>query len=275
VIYLHVDGPPVEIAVDVGIPGGRILEVLPSAQVSDDRHALRWPALVVGGPSCASSVRARASDPECTTPDGYCEAVEDPEYDTRDASCIRVPGGATRNHLLYRGEVPRSALPLSVTLAEPSRRAAPFAVSSASLHNVGRSATSGAILRVSRLADETLGLTRYDDPVAPGATIALRAPGPPDAASPDAVREALRALVASRGLTAPEIDAFDRAWAPLVAGVRVSRDQAVTQAPIKPARDAIYYVLSDETANALFPIRIAGAQATLRRALVVRIEMSP
>lgn len=262
VIYVHVEGSgAVELSVRVGAPNGKMLEVLPPSAAGPETEA-RWNGLRASARSCRSTVPS--GPPACGAEDRYCEALEDPFYDTTDASCLHLPAGGTRNHLFYRARVDGARLPFALSGRDDGTLL---------LRNVGPNVIAGPAFRIYEAARGDVRIGRFDPP-APGSEIAVPRPTAGDV---PAARAAIVAAIRDRQLTADEAAAFDRAWASVLFGEPIAPEVAQLvlgepPAALRASRDVVLYMLSDELAAALLPLGVSPRPAAVRRALFVRMD---
>lgn len=279
VLYLHADEDlPYPVRVEVTATGGAILERLPAGTSTE--NGVRWSDLRVRASSCRSTRNVTSrDDAACATRDGYCEAIEDPGYDTDDAACLELPDGSSRNHLFYRAESTANVLPLAVTIDRESGRI--------TVRNTSAEPIPGQLLRVAMSGDDVRFLTAAAP--APNAEITMEpAPSAPPGAADDAepipeplrrtgdVERAFERLVAERGLTAAEVAVFLRAWGPTLWNAPTATsttDAGRPPASLGRAQDALYYVMPDGSLGRALPLAIEPAPRHLRRAFLVRVQL--
>ncbi len=254
VLYVHL-GPGVEtldLAVEVELPGGRVLEHWPASRV--DAGELRWDSVRVSRGSCASSTipPAGARLEPCAAADGYCELHELASYRTSDADCLRV--GADAGELLfYRGSYASVRLPVRVERL-PNGRVA--------VTNQDAAPIPGRVLRVVASHDRA-GVLRTTSigaaAPAPGERIELASPtAPVDAA---AARAALASEIEAMGLTREEARTFLDAWS----------NELFTRPSV---REVVLYWLPADAIDELAELRFSPAPSAVRRAMMVRVELS-
>jgi len=263
VVYVHVDGAgDVNLSVRVTAPAGKMLEVAPPPARGPDNEA-RWIGLRAGGASCPTPPVSRAA---CHAEDRYCEALEDPFYDTRTASCLHLRDGSTRNHLFYRARVDAAQLPFAVTWSDDG---------TVRVHNNGDVAVPGPAFRIRR-GYRGLAITRFNPP-APGADVDIPQPTSGDAAS---TRAAIIAALLGRGLDDAEARAFDTAWAHILFGEPIPPAVSaldVGRAPpaLAASEEVILYLLPDALVSRILPIDVDPPPTAIHRALYVRMAISP
>jgi len=264
VIYVHVEGGgAAELSVRVGAPQGKMIEVLPPSAAGPADEA-RWNGLRASGASCRSSVPARV--PPCRTEDRYCEALEDPFFDTTDASCLHLRSGGTRNHLFYRARIDGAPLPFAVSWS---------ADAALIVRNSSRHVVAGPAFRISQADDGRVLFARFD-PSAPGTEVTVPRPPVADVA---AARAAIVAAIRARGLTEQEARAFDRAWAHVLLDAPLAPEIAAlalgeTPGALEGARDVVLYLLSDELAARVLPLGVEPRPTAVHRAMFVRMDVS-
>ncbi len=270
VIYVHL-APGIEqaqLAVQVDVPSGSMLEHFPMGQLSANQ--VRWVGLVARRGSCRGSGYPTLSDSRCRTLDHYCEAIELPRYETDDAACIEQ-SGVRFNNLFYRGTVARDRLPLAVEKRPDGSHA---------IVNRSPALVPGKLVLVAtRSEDRSTARVMLLDPPQPMQSIAL----PDRASEPASVgATALDGMMRDLGLTTAEIAAFDRAWQDDLFG----RDGAVpaasptgaqpNYAPLQlgPVDEALLYFLPPEIADREMPITVTPSATAMHRAILVRVDVS-
>lgn len=254
VLYAHlVDGAAsVAFALRADVPGGRIVESWPEAAVSGG--SIRWSSLEVR--TCGATRRAPSRDASsaCASLDGVCEVVELPRYAARDADCLFADSRALAHDLLfYRADLPRLALPISV-----SRRAdrslevrAEAAIADASLVRIVRDRGQLRVVHVER----------------PAAGESQSIPLPVDLVDPRAESARLHDTVVSLGLSPGEAQAFVDAWSSELF------DSHATHAGTPALDDVLLYFLAEPTIEGIAPINAAPRPRELRRVWLVRVEI--
>jgi len=182
-----------------------------------------------------------------------------PGYETADASCVHA-GGFEARLLFYRGAVPTPALPLRVD--RDANGVLSFAASDAG---------GSEILFVRGGRGISLPWP------APGVAQAL-----PDVFAEsydgEALARSMAAMVTRAGLSSDEADAFMRAWSESFFQSRwggATRDlpersaRRLTQAPAP----ILLYVMPEATVSRVAELTISPAPRTLRRVMVVRVEL--
>lgn len=265
VLYVHTN---VETALSVTIraPGGTLVEHLPPATTTAD--SVTWSSLTVTPTSCPTSTRVTPDDPRCDTVDDYCKALENPDYDTNDASCLTSSSGARDNHLFYRAGVRIDALPLVVTLPDPNNPG--WDVRNASEHPV-----PGKLMIVWRAASSGPPKVALVDPPAPGATLALPIDAPVLAESQ--CTATLRRMLVENGLTADETNAFVRAWDESIFG-HVAHPGEIPphrQPPVALQQTliAMYYFAPREALDRMLPLEVTPAPESIVRAMLVKVDL--
>jgi hypothetical protein len=259
VIYAHLDGIEEQrFEAAVSIPESAVIETWPLSPNA------RWQVRAHTAATCRTSYPTR-SDPPCdTVRDNFCEAMQAALYEASDGACLEV-GDRTYDHLLYRAEVRRDALPFDVV-----REGDRFVVRAAA------NAPAAQLLYVRRsFTLRTAEVVTFAAPAA-GQSMPLPEPGrTTDAAA--TVRDLWTELTRA-GLTEPEATAFRAAWLdaivpeersprfPAQARIRLSAD-------VRPAADAVYYWLPRESADAILPLSFTPAPRSVSRALLVRISL--
>jgi len=271
VVYFHLDPGAAALDVDVRahIPRGSMLEVWPEGELAAD--AIRWPHVRVSPcgvpmPSIAAQLPRLRADRSATR-DGYSEVFELPEYETSDAACL-TSGTTTGRLLFYRGAVPSTPLPIEVS----------------------RSAQGARVMRASARGEGTVIFTAAGGR---GITLPWPAVGA-DVGLPEAFSESfegeqlartLEREITERGLTGPEAAAFMRAWSRAFFGVDspasgATRDQqeagreSTRRGPRVGPPAALIYVMPEATVAGVAELTITPPPRSVRRVMVVRIELS-
>lgn len=270
ILYVHlpegVDEMTFSVALSLG-PGGRILEHLPPAPMSlvGARPTLRWDGVVARPGECRPSRPYPSAAAGCEeTPDGYCEAAELASYETPDGACLRFDG-EDWEHLFYRATIP-GELPLRLDRDGDAIR----------VRHQGAAPLPGRLMRVRRDEGGASSRVTFHDAPAPGAEISLaQSPEQPGAAGVSA----LRATLGELGLTGPETDAFLRAWQRDLfggePGVALAPQVGEPPEDLRPKADALLYWLPPEAMDALVPLSFEPAPTEVRRAILVRVDLSP
>lgn len=200
VLYFHLPTgvQEMELDVDVGLPHGVIAESFPLGVRARGDHGVHWSTVHARAGSCPNSIRIREEDPTCAQTVGVCERAELQRYETNDSACLTVDS-AHYNHLFYRG---RDMREIQLPLVARQRQGNLFA------RNVSANTRiAGLVLHLVRQADGTVRAEALSPP-APGERVRVG-----DITHPIADPYAwLRAQAMEQGLTAPEADAFVRAW---------------------------------------------------------------
>jgi len=279
VLYVHADSE-MEISVTVRPGEGMSVAEHWPPMLSE---VLSWRVDVAPG-ACAS---ARAYPTTCRSADGYCETAELALYETADAACL-THGDHQLPLLFYRmrADAP-PPMPLEV------RRAGADVV----VTNLSSEGAVGGVWRVRW--DAQTGVTnavRVDVP-AIGERVTIEMP---TTGGVSAARAAMRADLASHGLTVPEGEAFMRAWDAALFGASGSVDEDDGDAgdePVDPGADdrtraideltvdgipaivggpriadTIIYWLPRDAIEALAAIEATPAPTHLRRAILVRAD---
>ena len=272
VIYVHADPGSAPITLDVvaRFPSGELVEHWPTTSewqsTTTDTTSIAWRGLAVGAcDASASATRGPVSEREaraCATVDGYCEVADLPQYVTDDASCLSASGFQT-SLLFYRGRTTQASLPLTV-------------------------ASSGTALSITSSVPGGAGVLY----VRQGRGIEIPWPGPggtiplPDAFSESFDGPALTRILASRladaGLTSSEADAFLRAWAGPLFGTSwpLAEDEAARRdisgrfrRPLAAPPPALIYVMPEATVSQLAELTITPTPRSVRRVMVVRVDL--
>jgi hypothetical protein len=277
VLYVHTDARDLQVRVRVQIPGGEIVEHLPRA-AHVDGTTVTWPPVRASRGACPTTERVGLDDPHCRgLPDGYCEGVENPEFDTADAACLQTPDGARHNHLFYRGAVPIAGLPLRFARASGG--------DGVEVAAQGAVPVSGKLLVVRLVPGHGDPHVVELVPPAPGAgPVTLPTDGP--ARSCDDARAALRDGLRERGLTGPEAEAFLRAWGASLFGgedapggggsdgtAAASAGAAHPSRALAPSPYAAYYFLPEAALAERLPLDVEPAPARLARAMLVKADL--
>jgi hypothetical protein len=274
VLYVHLaDGvDTLDLDLEVQLTGGAMLEHWPLAE-RDGTHTVRWSGVTARRGSCRGSGYPGRGDAVCRVADGICEASELALYETSDGACLEH-GGRRQNLLFYRGTASAAALPLTVTLGTNreltvTRRDGAHAAGDIQLLRVLRSAADARVAA----AVFSAGQTSVQMP-----TLALREACAPHAPAVhgrghtcDEVRamevadasEDLDRAFSSIGLTDEERLAFERAWS-----------AELVRPGITGVADALLYVLPENAADAMMPLVIEPAPTEVRRAHLVRVNLS-
>nr|MDQ3033078.1 hypothetical protein [Myxococcota bacterium] len=260
-VHLPAGSAPIELSVQVALPGGTIDEHWPLA--NDDEEAfesVRW-QVTARPEGCSGSSYPAPGEAPCDNPlRFYCEASELRAFETADAACLTFEG-RDFNHLFYRGAVP-GAFPIQVD-RDPD--------GTLHVHHAGTEALPGRIVVVHRSDDPTATRVRVVDAPAPGATSTI-------AAATDASHEGARAaiygaLASTFGLTQAEVASFRAAWdVAFFGGPRAAAEGLRPNAWVPPV-DALFYWLPERTIAELAPLTIEPHPETLRRALLVRVDL--
>ena len=271
VIYVHADPgtttPPLD--VQARFPSGELLEVWPTQSewpgTRSDAASIHWTGLTLA--ACDGSTGAAGFAPTqrearaCATVDGYCEVNDLPTYATSDATCL-VSNGVSAPLLFYRGRTSSATLPLRVTDAGGTVR-------------LESSADGGSsILHVRDwLGSETTWPAR-------GASVTTPAERTLDR---NALASRLSSMLVAAGLTQPEADAFLRAWSTALFQVPwptsdVTRDVPARRGPSRaltaPPAPYLLYILPEASVPALAELTITPTPRTVRRVMVVRVELA-
>jgi hypothetical protein len=263
VLYVHAEQ---EMALGVTVTAGAGMSFAEHYPLTAG-EPLSWQVDVA--PSACAAPRQYPST--CETPDGYCETAELPLYETADAACLTA-GDESLPLLFYRM---RAETPPSM----------PLAVRRDGLDVVVRNESwQGGIGQVWRVTwDGQSGVTHAARVTVPDVGEEVRIPMPTSGGVADA-RAAMRADLATHGLTAPETEAFMRAWDAALFGASGSVDEDMTtvdelSADGIPAiqggpriADTILYWLPQDAIDALAHIEATPAPRHLRRAILVRAD---
>jgi hypothetical protein len=268
VIYVHADPGTTTPALDViaRFPAGELLEVWPTQSewpsTRSDAASIHWTSLALAG--CDGSTGLAPTQREaraCATVDGYCEVNDLPTYATSDATCL-VSNGVSAPLLFYRGRTSSATLPLRVTEAGGTVR-------------LESSADGGSsILHVRDwLGSETTWPAR-------GASVTTPAERTLDR---NALARRLSSMLVAAGLTQPEADAFLRAWSTALFQVpwpasEATRDEPARRGPSRaltaPPAPYLLYILPEASVPALAELTITPTPRTVRRVMVVRVELA-
>lgn len=259
VLYFHVTGDPITVAVRARLLAGMIYETFP-ADTRPTPDVAAWTATLASG-HCPTVVPAgRARDMMgCGTPDGICELPELPRYDAASADCVTV-GSTSAGMLFYRGSS-RPALPLGAVRQ-----------SDGTVHVTATGSLAGAPGEVLRVSTAMTGpwpmghvvISRSRLP-GPGETVVL--PLGTVAVDRSAERTSLQASLLSLGLSADEADAFLNAWMDGLFGPGVGRE---TTAPALP-QDSVLFFLPEDAVRSIAELELTPAPSELRRAFLVRL----
>ncbi len=269
VVYVHADPGTAPFPIDVvaRFPSGELLEHWPTASewssTSTNATSVTWSDVMVGG--CSGTTRtltptqreARA----CTAPDGYCEVNDLPSYVASDATCLSS-SGLDATLLFYRGRTTSAQLPLAVQ-------------------------ASGANVSVTSSMPGGSALLHVRD----GRGIELPWPTP-NTATPlptettesldgTALTRRLASLLGEAGLSSPEVDAFMRAWSqPLfqtawpLENETARRDlPARGRFAVSAPAPALIYVMPEASVASLAELRIEPRPRSVRRVMVVRVDL--
>lgn len=262
-LYVHLPAghAPVDLTVRVELTGGTIEEHWPLAGERGERvEWVRW-QVSARPEACSGSRYPSFGEAPCDNPlRFYCEASELRAYETADAACL-TQAGRDFNHLFYRGSVP-GVFPLEVS-RDPD--------GTLHVHHAGTDPLPGRIVLLHRNDDPTQTRVRIADAPRPGATIAL---APPTDASHDGARAAIYdALGGELGLTPAEVASFRAAWDVSFFGGPRADTEGLRQNAWLPPIDALLYWLPERTITELAPLTIEPHPETLRRALLVRVDL--
>lgn len=267
VLYFHLDpgAAPVDIAVTARIPGGSMAEVWPMTRVGNDDVA--WPNVrlhVCPSPPPEFKEHTRIWTAGYPTRDGFNEVRELVRYETTDSACLTA-GDTTGRLLFYRGATRGTRLPIEIV--RDHQGAVAMRASA-----VG----TGTVLFVQAGGRGTaLPYPPVDHPVAlPEASAAL-------ATSLDGQAQArlLEKAILERGLTPFEATAFMNAWkVPFFGEKRADSGRgsptSATCAPrIEGPPASIVYLMPEATVNDVATLTITPAPRSLKRVMVVRIEL--
>lgn len=260
VLYFHLDPGVDALDVEVGLrlPGGEVVEHWPPVTPAPRGEALSWGRVRLARETCARFEYPTIASPECAaTPDGYCELAELRDYETIDSACLEV-GDRRANHLFYRGSV-RVAFPVGV--ANGTATLAPGVELPSSPMRIRRDGRGHVFVSTFHLD--------------PGEPTPLPEPHGSAFDGETHLRDGLRAL----GLTGEEQDSFLRAWEPVLLGFEDSPgDYGQTGWPppeLSRTDDAIVYFLPEAVVNHAIPLELAPAPRELRRAILVRVDLTP
>ncbi len=265
VLYFHVDpgGAPPTIDVAARIPGGSLIEHWPASgdwsATSITADGVSWRGLTLGACTRPAAVmRSPAREAAvCGAPDGYCEVNDLAGYETADASCAHA-GGFEARLLFYRGVVPAPTLPLRV-----SRDA------------------SGALSLAATEAGGSEVLFVRDGR---GISIPWPASGSPqtlpdvftESYDGEALARTMAAMVTRAGLSSDEADAFMRAWSEAFFQSRWSgatRDESSARRLTQTPAPILLYVMPEATVSRVAELTISPPPRTVRRVMVVRVEL--
>jgi hypothetical protein len=287
VLYFHATAQVAIASVRVEAVGGAIREHWPVTSEKPFPSAVVWrdlmldPARRVGDAGCGAARFPGAAERPCSElePGELCESAQLAGLAAPDATCLASPSeakGATFPFLFYRSRSQTFTPPLGITRL-PSGEVR--------ITNNGDDPIPGWIVRL-RGSDGWVQ-TRAVRPPAPHASIAISAdfagasdderalgratdrPAPPGNAEPG--RRALRATLAELGLTAPEIEAFMRAWdgALFAGGIDgIPADVLVADKKQLPA-DSLLYFLPPDACDAVTRLTFDPPPTAVRRALAV------
>lgn len=267
VLYVHLGAgvDTLTFRASVTLPNGRVVEHWPSTSLTT--NGLTWDGVVATRGACsASSTRddrpARRGLVACGTEDGYCEVQDLPRYVTSDADCLAV-SGTNAMLLFYRGASTNPALPVRATRGEDGR-----------ITLTNDTAMAGAPSGVYRITARTEGLTRGRESIMPATTLLTRRarmPPPGSSASLDVAEDAMNVTqlhtalltdMRALGLTDDEARAFMDAWS-----------DELFVAP--HATDVVLYWLTPAAIERVAQLRFEPEPTTVRRAMMVRIDLGP
>jgi hypothetical protein len=260
VLYAHLAGGARELTFDVsvGVDARTIVETWPQASGAGWRRVRAREAPSEG---CGASYPT-IDQPACqSVRDQYCEAMNAHHYEASDGACLEV-GGRSYDHLLYRAEVARDALPVDVAREDGAFVVRARGGDPIRLVRIRRSFTLGTIEAVA-----------FESPSS--GSIPLPEPQPSDIIE---TQHQLYAELERAGLSEPERMAFRTAWSDAIVPERSEMRFPIAQrmrlAPaVRPPRDAVYYWLPRERADAILPLSFTPAPRAVRRALLVRISL--
>lgn len=260
VLYVRLD-PGIDaltFSAAVSVPGGTIVEHWPAGDVAGG--ALSWPRVEAracdGAPTRdLPEQRESRRNPSraCDTVDGYCEVADLPGYVADGSACLRV-GEQEGTLLFYRAALPSTRLPL-----ELSRAGDAIVARATSDHGV-----AGTLVRIARDASG-LRIARVAAPSAPGATATL--PAPTQALDAAREREGLVRELTGLGLTAPEAEAFARAWSSELF------EPQPTRSLMRPSAGVVLYWMPREDVDRMAPLTLDPPPRELVRAILVRVEL--
>ncbi len=263
VLYFHRDGEAaLSVDVEVALASGTMVEHWPLVPGATGA-SLAWRGVTITEGTCAGSRYPTLAEPPCNTLVGAdgCEAVELGTIETHDSDCLSY-GGASWNHLFYRGELTTPpSFPLAVAPL-PSDR----------YRITVEHAITGAMVRVRGTSAGVIAAP------AVGASVELDVPTGSLVEGADGLARAL----GEAGLSADEVAAFRRAWdstlfpeATAAAGELVVTATPMAGGLLRPrTRDALLYVLSQEDAARLASLTFTPSPTRVARAMVVWLELS-
>ncbi len=262
VIYAHVD-PGSEQRFSIDVDAARFLESWPPGTGSGGR--LGWRDVVARGVTSCGPFRYPAlTDEACRTRDGYCESANAAHYESRDGACL-VVGEAEHDHLLYRAEVRRDAIPVDVVFEDGALRL------------VLRPGSEGLrLFRVSVDREAHTARAVAFDATTAGAEGVI--PAALDGLT-RSVADELFSGAARAGLTEAEQATFRQAWEEAIFGASGTQDpfalprRWMLERRARPTSDALYYWLDPALVERLLPMRVEPAPTSLRRAFLVRVAL--
>lgn len=258
VLYVHAAQPFTLTRLDVDAHDGSIVEEWPPVPRTNlaSQLAFRDVRVTVDG-ACATSPLPTTADAACRSlPSGdVCEVASLATVRTADAACMHV-GDTTERFLFYRARTGAFTPPLRITRL-------PGQPGTVQITHVGTEAIPGTIVA---LRSDPYGVaTAVLAAPPPGGSLFVRdgavvaTPTARGAAGPlsdgrrnphqeQAGRDAMRATLASLGLTANEVDAFSRAWDDALFGLPVADvDGLAVDMPVEDDRRAVDVLTADES----------------------------
>ncbi len=252
VVYVHLAAGTTELRfdLDVHLPGGgSVIEHWPEGSGTGD--LLRWAGVTAS--ACTTPPAVPAFGRACDTADGYCERHDLPIYVADHVACLEV-AGTRAPFLFYRGSSPLDALPLRYVAASRGAIEVTYTSAPPIARRVLRFARTPSGLRV---AEAEIPLD--------GGTFSIPEPSAP--ADRSALEASAREDLLAHGLSAPEAEAFVRAWSGELFDTPAAR-----AAPVVLDAYLLYWAPRDAVER-MAELTFSPVPSAVHRALLARVEL--